>query len=309
MVHREHGHRGVEGAVAERQMLPRRADGRCRADRALRDHRRRRLDRDDDAIARFVGPGARRRRCRTVRGVAERGVDAGFDARIGRRGAGRTTADAVVLRGAPRRVHGKRAQQRHHLDRGRRRFFALVAFLATEPVERLLAGVDGQDAEDDRHAGIERDAGDPGRALARDVLEVRGVAADDGADADDRVDVAPEVASFCATSGSSNAPGTHTTSTCRGAVLLERALRTVEQRVGDVAVEPRHGDRDAHARSRRARLRSRRVLAHGSAGPQLLVFVSRSSRWPILRCFARRYAMFSCVGTVCSGTRSTISSP
>ena len=137
----EHGHRGVEGVVAETGDASReRADCRCRAGRALRDHRLRRLDRDDDAIGRFVGPGAGAD-VHTVRGVAEGGMDAGFDPRVGDASPGVRRADAVVLGGAPRRVHGKRAQQRDHLDGRRRRFFALVAFLARRAGRTPARGV------------------------------------------------------------------------------------------------------------------------------------------------------------------------
>ena len=98
-----------------------------------------------DAVGRFVATRCPRRRCTTRARVAERGVDAGLDARIGRAGRGRTTCRSCRTRVE---VHGSRAQQRHHLDGGRGRLFALVALLAAEPVERLLAVVDRQHAED-----------------------------------------------------------------------------------------------------------------------------------------------------------------
>jgi len=55
----EDRHRGVERAVGERQRLGGRLHGGRRADRALGEHHRRRLDGDDVAVARLIAAGAR----------------------------------------------------------------------------------------------------------------------------------------------------------------------------------------------------------------------------------------------------------
>ena len=55
------------------------------------------------------------------------------------------------------------------------------------PVEGLLLGVAGQHAVADRHAGVQRDPGEPGGDRVADVLEVRRAAADDHAERDDGV--------------------------------------------------------------------------------------------------------------------------
>ena len=51
----------------------------------------------------------------------------------------------------------------------------------------LRERVGGEHLEDDRHAGVARDLRDAARGLVRDEVEVRGLAADHGAEADDRV--------------------------------------------------------------------------------------------------------------------------
>ena len=74
-------------------------------------------------------------------------------------------------------------------DRGLGRPAALVLLRARQPgaVEALLLVVERQHAESDRLAGVEGDAGEPVGRGARDVLEVRGAAADDDAERDHRI--------------------------------------------------------------------------------------------------------------------------
>ena len=119
--------------------------------------------------------------------------------------------------------------------------------------------------------------------------------------------VAPDRASFRATSGSSNAPGTHTTSTCAASYFSR--VRCAPSR--SASVMSRLNRATAIAMRMPVASSSPSKPPYSPTG-QLVPSCSsssRSRRWPILRCLARRYAMFSFVGTVCSGTRSTISSP
>ena len=109
---------------------------------------------------------------------------------------------------------------------------------------RLVEIVRGEHPEDHGGAGGERDLPDSGRALARDVVEVRRVPPDDRAEADHRVE--RRRASRCATSGISNAPGTQYTGTSSRPRSRERVERAFEQRLGDVVVEATGDDRDAH---------------------------------------------------------------
>ncbi len=55
---------------------------------------------------------------------------------------------------------------------------------AVDPLLGLLARVHGQDAERDRHAGLERSELEAARRLARHVVEVRRLAADHAAERD-----------------------------------------------------------------------------------------------------------------------------
>jgi len=65
---------------------------------------------------------------------------------------------------------------------------ALVAVLASRPIHRLLKGVDGEHAEGCRDPCRRVDRCDATRRLTRDVVEVGGVAADHGPEADHGVD-------------------------------------------------------------------------------------------------------------------------
>ena len=66
---------------------------------------------------------------------------------------------------------------------------ALLAILAAGAGHGLVDGIDGEDAEDDGHAGFEGDGGDAFGGAARDVFEVGGFAADDGAEADHGIEI------------------------------------------------------------------------------------------------------------------------
>ena len=108
------------------------------------------------------------------------------------------------------------------------RFLSPCALAPADPVQRLLEGVGREHAEDDRDAGGQRDLLDPRPRLAGHVVEVRRVAPDHRAEADHRV-APPGVARCCATSGSSNAPGTQCTGTSSSAEIAQRVERALEQ--------------------------------------------------------------------------------
>ena len=57
----------------------------------------------------------------------------------------------------------------------------------------------------------------------------------------------PDCANRFATSGSSNAPGTHATLTSAAPWSMQHLLRAARQLLGDVAVEARGDDREPHA--------------------------------------------------------------
>src|SRR6185436_11795185 len=64
-------------------------------------------------------------------------------------------------------------EQSGHLDRGLGGFFAdVVTAGGLGPAEGLVEVLGGEDAEHDRHAGLEGDLPDAARALAGDKLEV-----------------------------------------------------------------------------------------------------------------------------------------
>ena len=84
VVDRQDRHRGVDGAVAQRQRLGGRAQRRRQRARPLRCHDVARLDGDDVAVARLVGAGAGAHVDDGAR-VAERGHDAREQARSSRR--------------------------------------------------------------------------------------------------------------------------------------------------------------------------------------------------------------------------------
>ena len=81
------------------------------------------------------------------------------------------------------------SHQRDHFERRLGGAFAGVAVGSPCAVEGLLLGVGGQDAEDDGEGLRQRDLLDAPGGFAGDVIEVRRVAADDAAEADDRVEL------------------------------------------------------------------------------------------------------------------------
>src|SRR3954468_9861410 len=75
----------------------------------------------------------------------------------------------------------------HHLERCQRGIVAFVAVRTARTVFRLLVGVAGQNAETDRRLGVGAHRGESARRLAGDVVEVRGLTTDHGADGDQAV--------------------------------------------------------------------------------------------------------------------------
>src|SRR5678815_3838912 len=74
-----------------------------------------------------------------------------------------------------------------HLDRGEGGLRPLVTERPACALDRLLQRVDRKHAEADRHSGIRHDPCESGRALSRNVVEVRRIAANDRAECDDGI--------------------------------------------------------------------------------------------------------------------------
>src|SRR5206468_5134501 len=99
---------------------------------------------------------------------------------------GLSASDMARARGTPPRpMFAELAEPFGHLQGGLRGLLAAVADVPARARPRLLFGQRRDDAERGRHARGERDVANPGRRLARDVLEVRGLSPDHDADADD----------------------------------------------------------------------------------------------------------------------------
>src|SRR5262249_8380676 len=134
-------------------------------------------------------------------------------------------------------------EQIGHLERAAHRLGALA-----DTRLRLLHAIEREDAEGDRHAGLERRELQTARSFARDVVEVRRVTADDATERDDAREA------------------TRLREGSRGQRQLERARydhdrdrvlaysclgelreRTVEELARDAAVEPRDDHADGTA--------------------------------------------------------------
>ena len=180
------------------------------------------------------------------------------------------------------------------------------------PVERLLAVLDREHAERDRDAGVERARVKPA-AHSPATYSKCAVSPRITAPMQTTASTAPDAAKRFATSGNSNARRAPTPPGDLGrAVVAQRLLGARAQRLGHLVIEAGGDDREPHPRRVELAVGAC-VLAHqpppscaSSSGSES---GSKPSRCPSLRCLARRYAMFSAVGTVCTGTRSTISSP
>ena len=202
-------------------------------------------------------------------------------ARGGRAGRGTAARPPEPLRRLPitrrrtrRRALVERAHERRHLERGLGGLLAPVADVAARALPRLLLGERGDHAEGRGHAGVERDALDAGRRLPGHEVEVRRLALDHAAHADDR----PR-------SGRS-APGAP-----RGLRQLERARHPVhvdrarpahrrrparrsapdEQPLGDALVEAGGHDREARPSGRlgRSRWRTWGATGHAQSGSEV----------------------------------------
>src|SRR6266542_1566283 len=78
----------------------------------------------------------------------------------------------------------KLGEQICHFDRAKRGLVALVSGLCPSAVHRMLQGVGGDDAEDDRYTCFETSAGDAGGGLPGNVVEMAGGTADHCAETD-----------------------------------------------------------------------------------------------------------------------------
>src|SRR5215510_8525576 len=99
---------------------------------------------------------------------------------------GLSASDMTRTRGTPpRSMVAELAEPFSHLQGGFRGLLAAVADVSARARPRLLFCQRRDDAERGGHTRRERDVANPGRRLARDVLEVRGLSPDHDADADD----------------------------------------------------------------------------------------------------------------------------
>ena len=134
-----------------------------------------------------------------------------------------------------------------HLERGADGFGALV-----RPGHRLLQRVHGEDAECDRHAGLERGELEPGGGLAGDVVEVGRLAPDHAAERDD-AGVAARLRERHRAEGKLERArdGHDRDELAADAGALELGDGGLEQLVRDVAVEACRDDADAAAAAER----------------------------------------------------------
>ncbi len=101
--------------------------------------------------------------------------------------------------------------QAHHLNGRAGSLKSLVARLDAGAIERLLQGLAGEHAKAVRNAGLLLRLADAARHFVVDGLVVRGLAAQQAAERDNRIHL-PRFASVRAAAGISHAPGTRTTS-------------------------------------------------------------------------------------------------
>jgi hypothetical protein len=133
--------------------------------------------------------------------------------------------------------------QRHHGEAGMGRVAALVAAMRFGACLGLLHGVHGHDAVADRKLVPDRQIHQAARALAADIVVVRGLAADHAAQSQEAV---------VAAGGERDRAGNlerarHDHALRGGAILADLGLGTGDQRVGDLGVIARFDDQDARA--------------------------------------------------------------
>src|SRR3954465_1827891 len=119
---------------------------------------------------------------------------------------------------------------------------ALVALLA-DACKRLLVVLHREDAEAARDTGLELHVLDAARGLGADVVVVRRLAADDGADARDAL-VLARLRADLRGHRQLEAPG-HLDDVPLVAGLLEDPARTLDQFLRELPVEGRRGNRIA----------------------------------------------------------------
>ena len=132
---------------------------------------------------------------------------------------------------------GGHAQQRRGRERGR---VAFIAALRIGALLRLREILGREHAEADRRAGRELHVHDSARALARDEVEVRRFAANNRAQRDERVE-AIGLDEISARQRQLEAPGNvEDADVVVGDVAVaQRALRAVDEPIGEVGVEAR----------------------------------------------------------------------
>ena len=137
---------------------------------------------------------------------------------------------------------------------GARRVSAFAVGAAARPRQRLLLGVDGQDAVADRHGVLDGDLHQPVIGVVADDVVVRGLAADDAAERDGAVPLAVVGAARNEPRGSRLRQhlrdlerARHRDALVRDALRLERGDGAADELVGDLLVEARLDDEHARA--------------------------------------------------------------
>ena len=134
------------------------------------------------------------------------------------------------------------------LQGGQRRLPALVAVVGLRAHQGLVDRVGGEDAEDDRDAGVELDPLEPGGTFAGHEVVVTGVAPDHRPEADHRIDpfrLGQPLGDHRQLEGTRH-PGHHGRAQV-GAGLLQGVEGPGQQAVGDPAVELGAGEGDPPA--------------------------------------------------------------
>ena len=165
--------------------------------------------------------------------------------------------------------------------------------------QRLCEVFRREDLEDAGNPGRSPDLRDAASHLCRDQVEVRGLSADHGSEADQSVEPARlgQAARDERDLESAGHPrerhvlGDH-------AVMRQAAAGALHESRGHELVEPRGHDRDPSPRPER--------LAAEDVHPRS---PGTSSRWPSFWAFVRRYPMLWEVGSISSGIRSAMDRP
>ena len=135
-----------------------------------------------------------------------------------------------------------------HLDCAHSGVVALVAGFQARAVDGLFERVASENAERHRDAGVELRDLNSASGFRANIVVVRSFAAQDAADADDRIDAAGGCEFFCRKRDFERARDAHDFDLFFvGACLFERFKRAGEQAVGDEIIELADDNTDAQS--------------------------------------------------------------